>query len=134
MALHSIKLSPYNGSHIPLKGSCIVRIKHNQSTIPLSFLVADTNSTPIIGLSTSTKLNLIKRVIWINPPLPNYLKEFRGCFSDIGCLPWKHHIVIDTGHPPDVNPQRRIPYTLREKLKAELDKMIEMKVIQAVNE
>ena len=87
-----------------------------------------------IGLNTSTKLNLIKRVIQINSPLSNYLKEFRGCFSDIGCLPGKHHIVIDTRHPPDVNSPRRIPYTLREKLKAELDKMIEMKIIQAVNE
>ena len=47
--LHStcIKLSAYNSSDIPLKGSCIVCIKHNQSTIPVSFLVTDTNSTPI---------------------------------------------------------------------------------------
>ena len=102
----SIKLSAYNGSHIPLKGSCIVHIKHNQSTIPVLFLVADTNSTPIIGLSTSTKLNLIKRIVQINPPLPNYLKEFRDFFSDVRGLPGKHHIVIDTNHPPDVNPLR----------------------------
>ena len=108
----SIKLSAYNGSHIPLKGSCIVHIKHNQSTIPVSFLVADTNSTPIIGLNTSTKLNLIKRVMQINSPLPNYLKEFQDCFSDTGYLPGKHHIVIDTNHPPDVNPPRRMPYAL----------------------
>ena len=127
-------MSAYNVSHVPLKGSCIVRIKHNQSTIPVSFLVADTNSTPIIGLNTSTKVDLIKRVMQINSPLPNYLKEFRDCFSDIGCLPGKHHIVIDTNHPPDVNPPRRIPYTLREKLKAELDKMVKMKIIQVVNE
>ena len=76
----SIKLSTYNGSHIPLKGSCIVRIKHDQSTIPVSFIVAVTNSTPIIGLNTSTKLNLIKRAMQINSPLPNYLKEFQNCF------------------------------------------------------
>ena len=67
----SINLSAYNGSHIPLKGSYIVRIKHNQSTISVSFLVADTNSTSIIGLNTSTKLNLIKHVMQINSPLPN---------------------------------------------------------------
>ena len=102
----SIKLSAYNGSHIPLKGSCIVHIKHNQSTIPVLFLVADTNSTPIIGLSTSTKLNLIKRIVQINPPLPNYLKEFRDFFSDVRGLPGKHHIVIDTNHPPDADPLR----------------------------
>ena len=112
----------------------MVRVKYNQSTIQVSFLVADTNSTPIIGLNTSTKLDLIKRVMEINSPLPNYLKEFRDYFSDIGCLPGKHHIVIDTNHPPDINPPRRIPHALREKLKAELYKMVKMNIIQAVNE
>ena len=70
----------------------------------------------------------------INSRHPNYLKEFRDCFSDIGCLSEKHHIVIDTNHPPDVNLPTQIPYALRGKWKAELDKMIEMKIIQAVNE
>ena len=50
----SIKLSAYDGSNIPLKGSCKVCIKQNQSTIPVSFLVTDTNSTSIVGLNTST--------------------------------------------------------------------------------
>ena len=51
----SIKLSAYNGSYILLESSCRVGIKHNQSTIPVSFLEAETNSTPIIKLNTSTK-------------------------------------------------------------------------------
>ena len=70
----------------------------------------------------------------INSAPPNYLKEFRNYFSNIGCLPERHHIVIDTNHSPDVNPPRQIPYALCEKLKVELDKMVEMKVIQAVTE
>ena len=53
----------------------------------------------------------------INSPQPNYLKEIRDCFSDIGCLPGKHHIIIDTNHPPEVKPPRQILYALREKLK-----------------
>ena len=102
----SIKLSVYNGSHIPLKGFCIVRINHNHSTIPVSLLVADTNFTPTIGLNLSTQLSLTKHVMQVNSPLPNYLKEFRNCFSDIGCLLSKHHIVIETNHPPNVNPSK----------------------------
>ena len=109
--LFSIKLSAYNGSRILLKGSCIVRIKHNQLTIPVRILVADTNSTPTIGLNTSIKLHLIKRVMQINSPLLNYLKEFRSCFSDIAYLPGKHYIVIDTNHPPHANPSRQIQYS-----------------------
>ena len=45
----------------------------------------------------------------------------------------KHYIVIDTIHSPDVSLPREIPYALREKLKAELDKIVEMKMIRAVN-
>ena len=64
----------------------------------------------------------------------NYLKEFQNCFSDIGCLPGKHHIFIDTNHPPTVKPPRQISCALHEKLKAKFDKMVEMKIIPAVNE
>ena len=132
--LFSIKLSAYNGSRIPLKGSCIVRVKHNQSTTPVWILVADTNSTPKIRLNTSTKLNLIKRAMQIISPPTNYLKEFRNCFNDMACLPGKHHIVKDGNHPPHSSPPRQIQYALREKLKAELNRMVEMKINQAVNE
>ena len=102
----SIKLSAYNCSYIPLKGSCIARIKHNLSTIPVSFLVTNTSSTPIIGLSTSPKLNLTKRVMQVNSPLPYYLKELRNYFSDIGCLSGKNHTVMDTNQSPTVNPPK----------------------------
>ena len=106
--LHSIriKLSAYNCSYFPLKGSCIARIKHNLSTIPVSFLVTDTSSTHIIGLNTSPKLNLTKRVMQVNSTLPYYLKELRNYFSDIGCLSGKNHTVIDTNQSPTVNPPK----------------------------
>ena len=108
LLLFNIKLSVYNGYRIPLKDSCIVRVKRNQSTIPVWILAADTNSTPKIGLKTSTKLNLIRCAMQIISPLPNYLNEFRNCFNDIACLPGKHHIVKDRNHPPHSSPSRQI--------------------------
>ena len=67
----SIKLSAYNGSHIPLKGTCIVRIKHNQSTISVSFLVADTLREKLKAeLDKMVKMKIIKTVDeptdWVN--------------------------------------------------------------------
>ena len=49
-------------------------------------------------------------------------------------LDYYENKFVDTNHPPDVNPLKWIPYALREKLKAELDKMVKMKIVQTVNE
>ena len=43
-------------------------------------------------------------------------------FTKIGCLHNKHHIVIDNSEPPTVNPPRRIPIALKEKINNELHK------------
>ena len=55
-----------------------------------------------------------------NPKLPSYLNEFKDCFGEIGHLCNEHHIVIDKSVPPTVNPPRRIPIPLKEKVNSEL--------------
>ena len=59
--LSTIKLSAYNGSDIPVKGTFSANVKYKDNhTVPVMFVVADTISIPIIDLQTSEKLNLIK--------------------------------------------------------------------------
>ena len=55
-------LIAYNGTNIHVKGSCVVNIEHKNKSIPVSFIVADINSPPLLGLKTSTYLHIIKRV------------------------------------------------------------------------
>ena len=43
-------------------------------------------------------------------------------FREIGCLHNEHHIVVDNSEPPTVNPPRRIPIALKEKINNELHK------------
>ena len=62
----SVKLTAYNGTDIPVLGHCVAHVKYkNKHTVPVLFIVADSKSTPILGLPTSEKLNLIKRVLMI---------------------------------------------------------------------
>ena len=59
-----IELTAYNGQGIPVIGKCILQITHKTNkTVPVYLIVADTEGPPILGLSTSEKLNLVKRII-----------------------------------------------------------------------
>ena len=94
-------------------------------------------SPPIIGLKTSTDLELNKRIYQINKiktVIPDYLQEFSDCFGKIGCFT-RTHIVTDPEVQPTINPPRRVPnIALHNRLHDELQRMIKMKVITPVEE
>ena len=83
------KLTVYNGSSIPVNGSCILNIELKRKTIPVLFTV-DVSFQPVLGLNASTQLNLIKRIMNIDKTpdskLPSYLNELIDGFREIGCL------------------------------------------------
>ena len=91
------KLTAYNGSSIPVKGSCILITELNWETIPVLFIVIDVNSQNVLGLKASTQLNLVKWIMSIDktpdPKVPSYLNKFKDCFRGIGWLRREHHIV-----------------------------------------
>ena len=121
LKVSKVKLTAYSGSSIPVIGKCILRISHKKRMVPIMFIVADTNSLPILGLNMCEKLNLIKRVMVVNEDIPEAVKEFGDCFGEMGTLPKVHHIHVDPDFKPVVHPPRRVPIALHAKLKAELD-------------
>ena len=101
----------------------------------VKFIVADIDSTPIIGLNTSMEMNLIKRINEINKmsTIPKYVRSFKDCFGPIGCLKGTHHIVTSAdvqpvGHPPIP------PISLQGKLYNEIIRMIKLNIIVPVHE
>lgn len=108
----------YDGNEIPVIGNDKQR-KDIQSS-PVQMFVVPTNSSPIIGLETCQRLNLIKRVENLNRlDSDTFIPNF-DVFGEIGYLPGEHHIKIDENAVPVVHPPRRVPYALRNKLKSEL--------------
>ncbi|KAL7859481.1 hypothetical protein SRHO_G00146280 [Serrasalmus rhombeus] len=66
-------------------------------------------------------------------------KEYNVLFSVVpegrlGCLPYTYTIQLKEDAQPVIHAPRRIPAPLRERLKKELDRMCEMKVITKVEE
>ena len=116
----SVKLSAYNGTEIPVSGKCLAKIKHKNTVTHVLFIVADTKSSPILGLKTSSNLNLIKRIMKIDSHAQDYFDSYGDCFGELGILPGVHHIVTDPSVPPVVNTPRRIPIAMMDPLKREL--------------
>ena len=60
----TINLSAFNRSNMPAKGQCTLDIHHRGKNVPLLFIVADTNSPPIIGLTEGARNSQDDIIIW----------------------------------------------------------------------
>ena len=134
----STKLSAYNGSSIPVHGKCIVPIQYKGQKHHLLFIVVASPTTPILGLATSERLNLIKRVYKITDTnieaaySSNISDEYADCFGEIGTLKSTYHMTLKDDVSPVVVPHRKVPFALKDRLKKELDRMENMGIIEKV--
>ena len=58
--------------------------------------------------------------------------KYESLFDDIGYLQGKYKIKIDPNVTPVIHPPRRVPFALKPKLKAELQRMLDMSVMSKV--
>ena len=58
--------------------------------------------------------------------------RFGSVFQGLGHMPGKLHLDIDESQTPVVMPPRRVPIALKAKLKAELERLEDLRVIQKV--
>ena len=70
----------------------------------------------------------------VNHRTTDFFSEYSDCFGELGLLPEKHHIRVNTGISPVIHSTRRIPLALRDKVDNELDKMLKLRIIVPVNE
>ena len=76
------------------------------------FIVADIKSTPILGLDTCKRLNLVQRMYQVDST-PAFLEEFEDCFGELGTLPKEYHIVsLDPTVPPVIDTSRNVSHKL----------------------
>ena len=75
-------------------------------------------------------------ISWFNQTCraPHSPKKYSDVFDGIGQLPGECEIYLRPNATPVVHPPRRVPVALRDKLKAELDRMERDQEISKVNE
>lgn len=93
-------------------------------------------------------LGLVKRVYTINEmttvqsaPLSStdlshdaIIHKYAGVFQGFGALPFTYSIKLREDAQPVIHAPRRVPVALRDRLKAELDRMVNLGVIKRVEE
>ena len=141
-----MKIRGYTGTRIPIIGTCMAQVTHKSGTVLLPFHISkkggrNNRYQPVLGLKACKKLELVKAIWNIEalggPSVTRYKilqEEFGDVFEGLGCLPGEHKINIDKEVIPVKNACRKVPFPIREKLKAQLDKMEQMKVIAKIDE
>lgn len=125
-----MQLRCYGGKMLKPLGKKILTAIHNGQLYDLEFQVVDTNQPPLISAETCEQLNLIQihaELCKINLEEPltkeKLVESFNDVFTGLGCLSGKYNIEIDDSIVPVKSYPRRIPITMKEKLKQKLDEL-----------
>lgn len=124
----------YTGEKLKVKFKCKLKVKDTY----LDFYVTETDQSPLLGFRASQQLGLVKIVMSVTGEEEqehetDYVQSYSSVFSGLGCLDQPYHIDIDPSVTPVVNPTRKVPAALREKLKETLQDMEQKGVIRKVD-
>ena len=137
--MHSdIRLFGYGGKNIKTIGVCELVCKHKDQTHHLEFHVCDEEATPILGLKSCIDMNVVKIIMSVEEDQNNsseikqLVNEYSDIFDGIGQFPGEYSFNLHPDAEPVVHPPRRVPMALRDKVKQELDRMVELDIIAKV--
>ena len=129
-----ITLSSYGGESIPVLGTVDVHVEYGDQEAVLPLLVVKGKGPSLLGRNWLDKLNWYE-IFWVHNASPNELLEkHRVVFdSDLGTAKgFKAKIIVDSSVSPKFLRARSIPYFYREKVEAELDKLVAEGTIEPV--
>ncbi|KFM72400.1 hypothetical protein X975_12067, partial [Stegodyphus mimosarum] len=123
------------------KSKCYLTCKTKKLTKTLKFLVTTLESSLILGLQACQGLGLIERGYQVkrgkkqNEETPEQvIQEFADVFTGMGKLNGTVKIKIKENVTPHFAALRKVPLALHEKVKQELNRMVETGIIAKVDE
>nr|XP_023665899.1 uncharacterized protein LOC111842957 [Paramormyrops kingsleyae] len=132
-------ITAYGGNALEVRGTCMLECKHDDRSVLLEFHIVKVRAPPILGLSASLDLNLIKLVMGVSKEQTKIdnnsktmLKEYADVFQGIGEFVGECTFRVNPHPTPVVYPPRRVPIALRARLKEELDRMEDNNIIVKV--
>ena len=129
LAKSTTRLTSYSGEDLKVQGCTSLRCQKKL----IDFYIVETTQNPILGLSTSQELGIIKIVLNVDSTSA-ICKRHPKLFQGLGCLKTPYHIQIDSSVPPVVSPPRNQPAAIRERLRNTLDEMEATGVIRKVDQ
>ena len=132
----TMKWSAYGGTAIKPNGTCKLTCTSNSKVCDVTFYVAPVNAQPILGLNDCVQLDLVKRVCTLQPELMTkdaIRDNYPNCFKGLGNLGSYHITMVDNCRPV-INPPRRVPHSLKQRLHHALDKNVKSGVLIKVDQ
>ena len=135
-------LTAYNNTQIHCHGVTNIECKYKESQwINTQFYVVDVQGPAILGLPTSESLKVVTMNCAVSThqqkPI-NSVTDLKNIYPDrfdcIGEFQKTHKLSVNPNVPCHIDPPRRTPIALREKIKNELDKMVSQQVIRKIEE
>nr|XP_029713688.1 uncharacterized protein K02A2.6-like [Aedes albopictus] len=112
----------YNGEKTKVEGDLTVAGIVNKRKADLTFKVVALDVIPILGKKTCVDLQMIQRV--------NSISSRDDIFQGLGCFKnFEYELDLKPDAAFEIRPTRAIPHKIRDEVKAELDRMVEMGVI-----
>ncbi|CAC5373014.1 unnamed protein product [Mytilus coruscus] len=115
-------LNSFSGHNIECDGRITLPVTLKNQKHEVEFYVANTKSQSVLGAATCSEVGLIKRVYTLEA-------KYSDLFTGLGCLPGIHKIHVDDSSTPVVHPPRKVPVSLKSRIKTELDRMLKLGVI-----
>lgn len=112
-------------------GKCRLTCTFRNKQITTDFYVTSTGRDPILGLDECDTLDIVKLVDCIESD--KIYNDYEDVFSGIGHLSEEYEIRLKPDAVPAVHSPRRVPETLKERLREELSRMEENNIIAKVD-
>ena len=123
-------LRSYSGHIIKTLGSVILPCKYRKKMYQIKFHVINSEVQPVISAETCKEMGLVKRIHTVSSVLPGDIQKVYGdLFQGLGCLPGTYTINLDDSVQPVVHAPRKIPISLKDQVKKELNRMEEIGVV-----
>ena len=125
------RLVAFGGNRMNPIGKTTLLCTYKEKFWPVEFEVVD-NVSNILGLHSCSEMHMVKRIETLTT---DPLKKYADTFVGLGCITGvTHHIKLDQDAMPVIHPPRKVPVTLRDKVKKELERMERLDVIERVRE
>ena len=136
-------------STLSVAGKCLCKVEldSGQSRNLLFYVLSSSvDAEPLLGLQACDQLNLLKRVAAttvsplvsepVSEPIPqdSVAGQYMDLFQGFGCMrEYSYQIQLKEGAQPHCQATaRKVPYNLYDKVKAELERMLQLNVIKEV--
>ena len=122
----NVKLKLYDGTILTPRGQSEIPCWYKDKLLNLLFQVVEDPLVPLLSAEACEQLGLLQ--IDFAMCDDNIISRFPGVFEGLCCLPGSYEIAIDHLISPVKHAPRRIPISIKTRVKEELDRLANLQV------